>query len=130
MRVACVRIPQLWSRRVQRGARRVLAGVWCYEGQLTDVALPLTALIWSSAFRQSGRCLCATRMTGTYASPAIGVVQTAQLDLTIEDRFGHPVKPREWFLVPLHVIDEAVERIRDGSITDVVYAPDTARLVG
>ena len=54
----------------------------------------------------------------------------AQLDLTIEDRFGHPVKPREWFLVPLHVIDEAVLRIRDGSITNVVYAPDSARLVG
>jgi hypothetical protein len=54
----------------------------------------------------------------------------AQLDLTIEDRFGHPVKPREWFLVPLHVIDEAVQRIRDGSITDVVYDPKTARLVG
>jgi hypothetical protein len=54
----------------------------------------------------------------------------AQLDLTIEDRFGHPVKPREWFLVPLHVIDEAVQRIRDGSITDVVYDPQTARLVG
>ncbi|MBH1967250.1 MULTISPECIES: GIY-YIG nuclease family protein [Pseudomonas] len=53
----------------------------------------------------------------------------AQLDLTIEDRFGHPVKPREWFLVPLHVIDEAVERIRDGSVTDVVYDPHSARLV-
>jgi T5orf172 domain len=53
-----------------------------------------------------------------------------QLDLTIEDRFGHPVKPREWFLVPLHVIDEAVQRILDGSITDVVYDPATARLVG
>lgn len=54
----------------------------------------------------------------------------AQLDLTIADRFGHPVKPREWFLVPLHVIDEAVQRIRDGSITDVVYDPQTARLLG
>jgi hypothetical protein len=54
----------------------------------------------------------------------------AQLDLTIEDRFGNPVKPREWFLVPLHMIDEAVQRIRDGSITDVVYDPTTARLVG
>jgi hypothetical protein len=53
----------------------------------------------------------------------------AQLDLTIEDRFGHPVRPREWFLVPLHVIDEAVQRIRDGSITEVVYDPKTARLV-
>lgn len=54
----------------------------------------------------------------------------AQLDLTIEDRFGNPVKPREWFLVPLQVIDEAVQRIRDGSITDVVYDPNAARLVG
>jgi T5orf172 domain len=54
----------------------------------------------------------------------------AQIDLSIEDRFGQPVKPREWFLVPLHVIDEAVQRILDGSITDMVYDPQTARLVG
>ncbi len=53
----------------------------------------------------------------------------AQLDLTIEDRFGHPVKPREWFLVPLQVIDEAVRRIRDGSITEVFYNPETAQLI-
>ena len=52
----------------------------------------------------------------------------AQLDLTIEDRFGKPVRPREWFVVPLHVIDEAVERIRDGSITRLEYDPKTARL--
>ena len=53
---------------------------------------------------------------------------TVQLDLTIEDRFGKPVKPREWFVVPLHVIDEAVERIRDGTITELVYDSQTARL--
>lgn len=53
----------------------------------------------------------------------------AQLDLTIEDRFGNPVKPREWFLVPLHVIDAAVQCIRDGSITGVSYDLTTARLV-
>lgn len=53
----------------------------------------------------------------------------AQLDLTIEDRFCKPVKPREWFLVPLHVIAEAVNRIRDGSITKYVYDPKSARLV-
>lgn len=52
-----------------------------------------------------------------------------QLDLTIEDRFGKPVKPREWFLVPLQVIDEAVERIRDGSIADLTYDPQSARFV-
>lgn len=58
------------------------------------------------------------------------IFAAAQLDLTIHDRFGHPVRPQEWFLVPLHVIDEAVSRIRDGSITNVVYDPKTASLVG
>ncbi|NNM56218.1 GIY-YIG nuclease family protein [Acidocella sp.] len=53
----------------------------------------------------------------------------AQLDLTIQDRFGHPVRPREWFLVPLQVIDETVGRIRDGSIAHMVYDPRTAHLV-
>ena len=53
----------------------------------------------------------------------------AQIDLSIDDRFGNAVRPREWFLVPLQVIDEAVERIRDGSITEVVYDPTTAQLV-
>ena len=53
----------------------------------------------------------------------------AQIDLTIKDRFGRPVRPHEWFLVPLPVIDEAIGRIRDGSITHVVYDPHLARLV-
>lgn len=57
------------------------------------------------------------------------IFQGARLELTIEDRFGNPVKPREWFLVPLHVIDEAVRRIQDGSITDYVYDPTQAMLV-
>lgn len=52
----------------------------------------------------------------------------AQLDLTIKDRFGKPVQPREWFLVPLHVIKEVVERIRDGSIEGLIYDPSTASL--
>jgi hypothetical protein len=54
----------------------------------------------------------------------------AQLDLTITDRFGKPVRPREWFLVPLPVIDEAVRHILDGTITHMSYDPGTARLVG
>lgn len=53
----------------------------------------------------------------------------AQLNISIQDRFGHPVQPREWFLVPLKVIDDAVERIRDGSIVDFVYDPGTASLI-
>lgn len=57
------------------------------------------------------------------------IFEAAQLDLTIQDRFGNPVRPQEWFLVPLHVIDEAVRRILDGSIANVVYDPKTASLV-
>lgn len=53
----------------------------------------------------------------------------AQLDLVIQDRFGHPVKPKEWFLVPLQVIDEAVKCIRDGSIVNLKYDTKTASLV-
>jgi hypothetical protein len=52
----------------------------------------------------------------------------ARLDIEIKDRFGQPVIPREWFLVPLFVIDEAIEKIRDGSITGYVYDPGSARL--
>jgi hypothetical protein len=57
------------------------------------------------------------------------VFASAQLDLTIQDRFGNPVKPREWFLVPLPVIDEAVQAIMDGSITALHYEPKEARLI-
>lgn len=53
----------------------------------------------------------------------------AQLDLSIEDRFGNPVKPKEWFLVPLQVINEAVQHIIDGSIETMVYDPAVAKLV-
>jgi len=57
------------------------------------------------------------------------IFSAAQIDLTIEDRFGRPVRPREWFLVPLHVIDEVVQRIVDGTIVDKVYDPRSACLV-
>jgi T5orf172 domain len=57
------------------------------------------------------------------------VFDTAQLDIEVRDRFGNPVKPREWFLVPLFVVNEAVERIKDGTITQYVYDPSAARLV-
>lgn len=53
----------------------------------------------------------------------------ARLNITINDRFGHPVQPEEWFLVPLFVIDEAVARIKDGSITEYIYDPNAAKLI-
>ncbi|WP_164118576.1 GIY-YIG nuclease family protein [Stenotrophomonas maltophilia] len=57
------------------------------------------------------------------------IFQSARLDLTIFDRLGAPIRPREWFMVPLFVIDEAVRRIKDGSITNYTYEPESARLV-
>ena len=56
------------------------------------------------------------------------VLLPARLDLTIEDRFGRPVQPREWYLVPLSVIDEVVDRVRDGSIIEFTYDPTTVTL--
>jgi len=56
------------------------------------------------------------------------VFAAAQLNLTITDRFGHLVKPREWFVVPLGVVNEAVERIRDRSIISYRYNPSTGQL--
>jgi hypothetical protein len=40
------------------------------------------------------------------------VFGAAQVDIKIKDRFGNPVIPKEWFLVPLFVIDQAVEKGR------------------
>ena len=57
------------------------------------------------------------------------VFDPAQVDIEIKDRFGNPVKPREWFLVPLFIVNEVVERIKNGTITQYVYEPAGARLV-
>ena len=40
------------------------------------------------------------------------VFEAARLEIEIKDRFGSPVIPREWFLVPIFAIDDAVERIK------------------
>jgi hypothetical protein len=57
------------------------------------------------------------------------IFDPARLNVEIKDRFGHPIIPREWFLVPRFVIDEAVERIKDGTITAYRYDPKAAVLV-
>lgn len=54
--------------------------------------------------------------------------EPARLDLQIKDRFGQPVTPREWFLVPRFAIDDAVGKIKDGTIGDYFYDPKKAAL--
>jgi hypothetical protein len=93
----------------------------------------------ANAVHESTYLLADVEVIATYKLAAINRVKLealfhrifapAQIDLTINDRFGHPVRPREWFLVPLNVIDEAVQRIRDGTITEVIYDVNRAALV-
>lgn len=56
-------------------------------------------------------------------------LEPARLDVEIVDRFGDTIHPREWYLVPLTVIDEVVERMREGTITALRYDPQSAALV-
>lgn len=57
------------------------------------------------------------------------VLHRVKFDAEIADRFGKPVRPREWFMVPLPIIDEIVGRIGDGSIVGMAYDPGQAALV-
>lgn len=57
------------------------------------------------------------------------IFESAKLEIEIKDRFGKPCVPREWFLVPLAVIQDAVKLIMDGTITNYVYCPQNADLV-
>lgn len=52
----------------------------------------------------------------------------AKLDIEIKDRFGKPVKAQEWFLVPIFIIDEMVNKIKDGTVSDYYYDPISAEL--
>lgn len=49
--------------------------------------------------------------------------------MELKDRFGGQVEPREWFLVPLTVIEEAVQKLIDGSITHFRYDEKSACVV-
>jgi hypothetical protein len=53
----------------------------------------------------------------------------ARLDVQFKDRFGSQVEPREWFLVPLEAIEEAVKRVTDGTLGDYLYDPKAAKTV-
>jgi T5orf172 domain len=56
------------------------------------------------------------------------VFGSAKLQMRIPDRFGNHVEPREWFLVPLAVVNEVMQRIQDESIVDYVYDSSLGKL--
>ena len=57
------------------------------------------------------------------------VFRSVRLDIKIPDRFGKFYSPKEWYFVPLHAIEDAVERIKDGTITRYQYDLETAKLI-
>ena len=54
---------------------------------------------------------------------------SARLDVGLQDRFGIPVKPREWFLLPLGAIEDAIEKIKAETLDQFRYDPESAKLV-
>ena len=57
------------------------------------------------------------------------VLNRVRFQIEIADRFGKMVRPREWFLVPLPIIDEIVTRISDSSLVGMTYDPTRMALV-
>lgn len=92
----------------------------------------------SGAENDATYLLAAVEVVGTYRLYNINrrklerhlhrMLAPAQLDIQVPDRFGHAVRPREWFLAPLPVIDQAVSRLQDGTVEDIVYDPSSGRL--
>lgn len=52
----------------------------------------------------------------------------ARMDLSIKAQFGNDVTPKEWFMVPLDVIQEAVRMLIDGSLIHHRYDPDVGQI--
>lgn len=57
------------------------------------------------------------------------VLNKVRFDAEIPDRFGKLVRPREWFLVPLPIIDEIVARTADGTLAGMIYDPQSIALI-
>jgi hypothetical protein len=55
--------------------------------------------------------------------------ESAKLNIQITDRFGKPISPREWFLVPIFIIDEVVNKIKDGTLSGYQYDPTSVSLI-
>jgi hypothetical protein len=53
----------------------------------------------------------------------------ARLDIEIMDRFGKPFRPREWFLLPLSVIEQAIPMLIDGSVIRHRYDTKSGTIV-
>jgi len=53
----------------------------------------------------------------------------ARIDVELNDRFAEKVEPREWFLVPLQCIQQAIALLASGTIDRCVYDRDQAAIL-
>lgn len=56
-------------------------------------------------------------------------LNSAQMQISVTDACGVVHNPKEWFVVPLQVVDTIVKRITDGSIVDYTYNAQLGCLV-
>ena len=49
------------------------------------------------------------------------ILKPVQFHVTVVDDCGEPHEPKEWFVVPLNVVDTIISRIMDGSIQGYTY---------
>ena len=56
------------------------------------------------------------------------VFASARLEIEIPDRFGKPYRPQEWFCVSLDTIQDAVAKLKEGSLTDYQFDVETGLL--
>ncbi|AMA60095.1 DNA methyltransferase [Bradyrhizobium sp. CCGE-LA001] len=52
-----------------------------------------------------------------------------RLNIEIKDRFGKPFKPKEWFLLKLPTIEDAIAMLLDGKILNQVYDAKLCQIV-
>ena len=57
------------------------------------------------------------------------VLDPVRFEVAIPDRFGKSVRPREWFMVPLPIVDEIVQHINNGTLVGMIYDREKAALV-
>lgn len=53
----------------------------------------------------------------------------AQADIQIPDRFGNMVKPKEWFFLPLELIKQVADLIRNNKISDYQYDATNVKII-
>lgn len=52
------------------------------------------------------------------------ILKSVQFHVTVVDDNGFSHEPKEWFIVPLSVVDAIIRKIMDGTIINYIYNPN------